>query len=562
MTATFSAAPSFLSKITADQADASIYSPYGSSSSQCFMIGEDRNMYYSLYPFHTGANPNNEAIGCANTGAVILLDSVRLTTDGAISAGQNYVMIPCAGTKYFWVLGIDSTSRVTWLYSGCLYKIINDTTVAKAGSFPQFETQGPLHPAGPFPGGFFIDGDLPSIQMNKTLDRVYFASKLSTFNGSAGNKPTMIMSLPVVEGGGDPSGWASYSLLTDNFFNYAFSTSNYQAMTLVPDASTLGYHYLLTIRKADYAYMVANPGDSTSYSLFTGPGIYMWRPDTGAVTNVTSLFGITDFGTHLDGSSSTDVKDDYVGCSTFFYNNQQYVCFNRSYSLEADLNTAGHGTYVHTLIFDWDSEVAENVFEDHSYLFDTVTDTGGSPATAYAPTFVQVGLVGNDLFYLWGNQPLPSRDAYVVGSLIHIVPDIIGAWRSYFSALKNPDYVDWEVIDNIGADFISELYIYFMLSSETSLFMQAPWIVTYLDNTQTNPACLMTPSWEWTDTTTNHKSGPTLDIYRVRTKSAVSDLRTRIRGKGRALQLHFKSSTGQPFNLLGWSVKLDTTSQP
>lgn len=107
--------------------------------------------------------------------------------------------------------------------------------------------------------------------------------------------------------------------------------------------------------------------------------------------------------------------------------------------------------------------------------------------------------------------------------------------------------------------------------------MEAPWVISYLDNTTeyvgdntdiqvvdellnpvwVEPSLFLTPQWEWTDSQSNHRSGPTLDVYQLRTKSTVSDKRTRVRGRGRALTLHWASNTRKPFNLLGWSVTFD-----
>lgn len=570
MTVNFALNPGYFSKIDATQVSASVYKTYGGQSSQCFMQGEDGNLYFPLFPFYFGLSTNAEAIGCAQTGNSIVLSEAQLTLDGAISASRNYTFLPCNGTKYFWVLGLDPGSAADWLYSGVLYKIVNDTTITKVGGFAQFATS--TLPSG---GGLLTDSFVFSIQMSPDLSRVYFAAAMGVFSGAGSANRCAIASLPVSEGTAVFEGWDFYPLLTDHFFNYATATFNYQALTLVPDEGPLGYHYLLTVNKAAYDYMVANPGDSASYALFTQPGVYLWRPDTAVFTDVSSQFGITDWSEHLDGSPSADLKDDYCGCSSFQYNGQSFVVFTKSYSLHADLNTTGKGTYVHTQIYQWDGEAANKSVDTHTALFDTVLDAGGSSGGTYSPAFVQSGLIGNDLYYLWGNTALPSTDSYAVGKLFTLSATNPGAYHALFSEFNNPDYVDWYSIG--GADFDSELYTSFYLSSANSLFMEAPWVISYLDNTTdyvvdrfevhvvdelsslvyVMPSLLLTPRWEWTDSQSNHKSGPTLDVYQLRTKSTVSDKRTRVRGKGRALQLHWKSSPRKPFNLLGWAIQVE-----
>jgi hypothetical protein len=119
----------------------------------------------------------------------------------------------------------------------------------------------------------------------------------------------------------------------------------------------------------------------------------------------------------------------------------------------------------------------------------------------------------------------------------------------------------------VGIDYTSFLDTWWIAQDDTALWMQAPWVITYLDNVGTNlnfkwltPSCNFTPRWEWTDSDSNHKSGPTEELFIVRA-GTVSDRRVRVRGKGRALQMHYESSSGQPFGLLGWSVNLDRNAQ-
>lgn len=128
--------------------------------------------------------------------------------------------------------------------------------------------------------------------------------------------------------------------------------------------------------------------------------------------------------------------------------------------------------------------------------------------------------------------------------------------KIYFSEIKDANYRDWHSVKD--TDFTSFLDTWWGIEGDAAVWAEAPWIVTYLDNTDTNPSCMMTPRWEWTDSDLNHKSGPPAELYINRgIKQNVADRRNRVRGKGRALQLHFESSTGQPFNLLGWSIHLD-----
>lgn len=130
-----------------------------------------------------------------------------------------------------------------------------------------------------------------------------------------------------------------------------------------------------------------------------------------------------------------------------------------------------------------------------------------------------------------------------------------------FSYFWRPEYHDWIIQDPavIGYDFSSYLDTWYILQDEEALWMESPWVVTYLANQPStvpeNPSCIMTPRWEWSDLGANAKTGTPAEIY-ISRPGSVLDRRNKVRGKGRVLQLHYESTTSKPFNLLGWSVDL------
>lgn len=127
--------------------------------------------------------------------------------------------------------------------------------------------------------------------------------------------------------------------------------------------------------------------------------------------------------------------------------------------------------------------------------------------------------------------------------------------KIYFSETRDASYKEWSSVSGGTLDYPSFLSVWYGINDDTALWMEAPWIITYLEN-QVNASCLMTPKWEWIFDLTVHKSGPTTQCAIARTGD-VMDRRHRVRGKGRAIQLNFASEAGKPFNLLGWSINLD-----
>lgn len=131
-------------------------------------------------------------------------------------------------------------------------------------------------------------------------------------------------------------------------------------------------------------------------------------------------------------------------------------------------------------------------------------------------------------------------------------------FKATFSELRDSTYQDWVSVGAPAAvSYTSYLDTWYGMSDDSALWMEAPYITTYLDNTTTpQGTCTMTPRWEWTDALGGHKYGPAA-ICAISRTGIVQDRRHRVQGKGRVIQMHFESIGNNPFNLLGWSIQLD-----
>lgn len=80
-------------------------------------------------------------------------------------------------------------------------------------------------------------------------------------------------------------------------------------------------------------------------------------------------------------------------------------------------------------------------------------------------------------------------------------------------------------------------------------------------------SCILQGRWEWTDNATPSRWTPGEQIYRrkqlytpVDVNDAYSDgyplvvAKTKIRGKGKALQLKFQSEAGKEMKIAGWAI--------
>jgi len=120
--------------------------------------------------------------------------------------------------------------------------------------------------------------------------------------------------------------------------------------------------------------------------------------------------------------------------------------------------------------------------------------------------------------------------------------------------------------DNLFKDFGDHDYTsYFETSqslSDAQLKTQVPYIYTFLkedllSNTTTDGAKLQV-RWDYLETDDSPRSTRYEDVYRYRNGFLTSVKKTKIRGKGRGVQMRYVSEPGKDFNILGWVIFYDT----
>jgi len=138
--------------------------------------------------------------------------------------------------------------------------------------------------------------------------------------------------------------------------------------------------------------------------------------------------------------------------------------------------------------------------------------------------------------------------------------------RLTFSLYRDPEFHDWRAEDDAltGVNFESYFYTYYHLVDDTALWLQSPYIYTYLDNTSRNgnePSLIMQPVWEWAEDAANTKFSREIQVYDFKQDQTVSNTKNRVRGTGRALQLRFTSENDRDFNILGWGIFFDRNAR-
>ena len=142
------------------------------------------------------------------------------------------------------------------------------------------------------------------------------------------------------------------------------------------------------------------------------------------------------------------------------------------------------------------------------------------------------------------------------------------------STYMNTGFLDW-----VTEDYTSFLLTGDELFQDFARNKRVPFLMMHFLRTETgfdanlnplNPSsCLVTPRWEWSDTTDSNRWGKQFEAYRYKrlyiptgssdlyeTGQEVITTKNKIRGKGRAIRLHMSSSTGKDMHILGWVYAL------
>ena len=151
-------------------------------------------------------------------------------------------------------------------------------------------------------------------------------------------------------------------------------------------------------------------------------------------------------------------------------------------------------------------------------------------------------------------------------------------WRFTFSSKDNTDYKDWATFgDNVDASAYMETG--YNISGDSMRYKQVPYITFHFSRTETgfdssfnplNPSsCLVTPYWDWADSTVGGKIGTQFQAYRLNRNyipvgsgdsfnygQVVVSTKSKLRGRGRSLSLRIDTEADKDCQLLGWSLTM------
>lgn len=75
-------------------------------------------------------------------------------------------------------------------------------------------------------------------------------------------------------------------------------------------------------------------------------------------------------------------------------------------------------------------------------------------------------------------------------------------------------------------------------------------------------SCLLQVAWDWASAQASHKWAQQVETYRYRGNFFVATSKNKVRGKGKAMQLRFTSTSGKDFNLIGWGIWYSKNQHP
>lgn len=149
-----------------------------------------------------------------------------------------------------------------------------------------------------------------------------------------------------------------------------------------------------------------------------------------------------------------------------------------------------------------------------------------------------------------------------------------------FSYYRNSKFRDWEGVDFVGIDANAYLLTGAITAGDSSVDKQTPYITVHMYRTEKSvddsltpigeSGCLLRSQWEWSNSVNSNKWSPQYQVYRYPRGYMVgnsSDLydngfelistKNKLRGRGRAVSLHFSTEPYKDCRILGWNLNIN-----
>jgi hypothetical protein len=196
------------------------------------------------------------------------------------------------------------------------------------------------------------------------------------------------------------------------------------------------------------------------------------------------------------------------------------------------------------------------------YQFDTILNLNVSTKAFYPYTFANTPLSNgntpfiNDIKFIQspGGTSAPAPVFKYLTSTLRS-----GVYTYTFSEENDPTYVDFKSEDGTGVNFTSYFLTGYMLPGQALRKIQLPYVYMFSRNPANN-AYIIQAVWDYAGDGLSGKFTTKQTITNSQTDFTMLYRKIRLRGRGMAVQIKISSVSGQPFDLMGWSV-LDQVNQ-
>lgn len=121
-----------------------------------------------------------------------------------------------------------------------------------------------------------------------------------------------------------------------------------------------------------------------------------------------------------------------------------------------------------------------------------------------------------------------------------------------FAEERDTSYVDWET-PNVGLDYSSYFTTGFKVPGD-GLKQQFGNYINVFCNTAANSSLRLRAKWDYANSSASGEWSTEQEVYVAKTFRDTLRRRIKLRGRGIACQLSFRSTSGKPFNIIGWSM--------
>lgn len=121
-----------------------------------------------------------------------------------------------------------------------------------------------------------------------------------------------------------------------------------------------------------------------------------------------------------------------------------------------------------------------------------------------------------------------------------------------WSECNNPSYIDWAK-ENGGTSYKSYFITGYKIHGDAAKDFQSNYVWVYAEDV-TDGSCYFQGIRDFTTSGNTGKYSTKQQVYNTMTNRRYKYRKLKVRGQGKAMQLHFESEQGKPFSIIGFSI--------